>query len=188
MSRREVQSKGGGRRSSPEAVEGRGCAEENARRGCGRRWRSPRRAGTYSVGVGGDLYIAVDFAAAPAIGLRGPRGHPGRQLADLRGPAGPRRKDALSSGPGVRWVPAHGAQRPRSAALQPRAPPSSLRSPRRFLLPFLQTLLPFSRQQNLRSRLFVRERKGGQGPGEGEDGLSLCSLRLRAIAVKRGKS
>ena len=66
------------------------------------------------------------------------------------------------------------AERPRSAALQPRAPPPSLRSLRRFPLPFLQTLLPFQRQQNLRSRLFVRERKGGQDPGEGEDGaLSL---------------
>lgn len=56
-------------------------------------------------------------------------------------------------------------ERPRSAALQPRAPPSSLRSLRCFPLPFLQTLLPFPRQQNLGSRLFVRERKGGQGPG-----------------------
>lgn len=56
-------------------------------------------------------------------------------------------------------------ERPRSAALQPRAPPSSLRSLRCFPLPFLQTLLPFPRQQNLRSRLFVRGRKGGQGPG-----------------------
>lgn len=90
--------------------------------------------------------------------------------------------------PLAQWMPGHRAQRPRSAALQPRAPPSSLRSQRRFLLPFLQTLLPFSRQQNLRSRLFVRQRKGGQGPGEGGDGLCLWSQCQRAIAVKREKS
>lgn len=73
------------------------------------------------------------------------------------------------------WRPdTEARERPRSAVLQPRAPPSFLRSLRCFPLLFLQTLLPFSRQQKLRSRLFVREKKGGQGPGKGGDGaLSL---------------
>jgi hypothetical protein len=65
-------------------------------------------------------------------------------------------------------------KRPRSAALQRRAPPRSLRSLRSFPLPFLQILLPFPRQQSLRSRLFVRKRKGG-ARAQGKEGLGALS-------------
>lgn len=75
------------------------------------------------------------------------------------------------------------AGRPRSAALQPRAPPPSLRSLRCFPLPFLQTLLPFPRQQNLGPDC-SSEIKGGQGPVEGGAGVSVvCFSGLQAIAV-----
>lgn len=49
---------------------------------------APRGADTYSIGAGGDLHGAVDFVAAPAIGLGGPGGYSGSQLADRWGPMG----------------------------------------------------------------------------------------------------
>lgn len=134
-------------------------------------------AGTHPVGAGSDLYSAVDFAAAPAIRLGGPGGHPGSQLANRRGPAGPRLKDALSAGPvGCRGRRgAESLQGTHSAAPQQRAPPRSPRALRCSPLPFLPTLLPFPRQQNLGSRLFVREGVFVCVPGpRAERVLGLC--------------
>lgn len=144
---------------------------------------SPQGADTYSIGVGGDLYGAVDFAAAPAIGLGGPGGHSGSQLADRRGPVGRAGRMNWCLASCVRRAGTPRAARPRSAALQPRAPPPSLQSLRCFPLPFLQTLLPFPRQQNLGPDC-SSEMKGGQGPrGSRGWGLAVCSLGLQAIAV-----
>lgn len=137
---------------------------------------SPQGADTYSIGVGGDLYGAVDFAAAPAIGLGGPGGHAGSQLADRRGPVGRAGRMNWCLASCVRRAGTPRAARPRSAALQPRAPPPSLPSLRCFPLPFLQTLLPFPRQQNLGPDC-SSEMKGGQGP-RGSRGWGLRCLFL----------
>lgn len=75
------------RRGRPRARGGRGWEAGRAAR-AGRGRRRPRGADTYSIGAGGDLHGAVDFVAAPAIGLGGPGGYSGSQLADRWGPVG----------------------------------------------------------------------------------------------------
>lgn len=149
------------------APRGRGCGEDGVAT-----WGS----GTHSVGGGGDLYSVVDFAAAPAIGLGGPGGHPGSQLADRRGPASPRRKDALPSGPVARRLP--GPREPEEIPLRSSAAAgaslvsaiSALLSPP---LPLDSPPLPTSAEPSVQTLRQIE--KGGPGPRGGR-GMGLCRL------------
>ena len=168
VKRKKPQGKGRGRARAGGRRSAAGDArEENARRlsgGAGRRWRSPQGAGTYSVGAGGDLYSAVDLAAAPAIGLGGPGGHPGSQFADRRGPGGPHGKDALSSGPMARPLP---GQRSRetplcSSAAAGASSVSAISAPLSPPLPPDSPPLPTSAEPSVQT---LRQREeGGPGP------------------------
>lgn len=146
---------------------------ENARRLSGVRGDdgvAPGRGHLLRWGWGVSLYSAVDLAAAPPLGSGVPVAA-GSQFADRRGPGGPHGKDALSSGPVARRCPDTEAKRSRSAALRPGASSSAICAAFPPLPP--DSSLPFQRQQNLRSRLFVRERKGGEDPGGKMGALSV---------------
>lgn len=144
---------------------GRGAHGAGGRAG-GRAWvgrQSPQGADTYSIGVGGDLYGAVDFVAAPAIGLGGPGGHSGSQLADRRGPVGlAERMNCCLAQLCAEARDAEGRETPlcssAAAGASSVSTVSALLSPP---LPPDSPPLPTSAEPG--SRLFVRD-KGGPGP------------------------
>lgn len=148
--------------------------------------RPPGGADTYSIGARGDLHGAVDFVAAPAIGLGGPGGYSGSQLADRWGPAG--RAERRSCGLGRRraegWD-AEGRETPlcssAAAGASSVSTVSALLSPP---LPPDSPPLPTSAEPG--SRLFVRDKGGAKAPWkEGLGSPLFVSWGCRPLRFKK---